>query len=448
MAESQPNYPDVLGSITGGARYTVNVAQVALAVRPRNVRAGRPFEVILVIQNTADVDIDVTATLQLPQDAKKKPNRFIAKSERLVVGLRPAEVGYVALPVNCLPDTAISDSYKVGVSVDVKAQGNKPKRVRSNDGGGVVEPEYLNDEAVEKINDLKKLSYSTSRRGFMGSVLEAPFNVLSAQIGQLADLKAQWVSLWKISDLRDDRLLLTRYAQPLQTILLPRLKRDILYTPLYQTTEDRFRQAGYALQPSEAHYITKLLVYVLEMAAPEENTTDRIYDERLDVSLAIKRFQRGETDKPVLPAWCKGMLKAIDTNPSSAEQPAVALAGQVYDELLRDAMRFAFHLITTTTGEQMGSEEDITDYIEKWISKIQSGKASMSFSDVYLPLLLGGVIIYDRAILKTEKVGEMLTELSRHVKSRYAEVSADDEMVYRITEQIVDRAFQKFGYRA
>lgn len=448
MADSPPNYPDILGSITGGSRYTVNVAQVALAVSPRNVRAGRPFEVILLIQNTADVDIDVTATLQLPQDAKKKPNRFIAKAERLVVGLRPAEVGYVALPVNCLPDTAISDSYKVGVSVDVKPQGNKPKRVRANDGGGVVEPEYLNDEAAEKINDLKKLSYSTSRRGLMGSVLEVPFNVLSAQIGQLADLKAQWVSLWKISDLRDDRLLLTRYAEALQTILLPRLKRDILYIPLYQTTEERFSKAGYTLQPSEAHYITKLLVYMLEMAAPEENTTDYLGDERYDVALALKRFQRGETEKPALPAWCKGMLKAIDAAPSAAEQPAAILAGQVYDELLRDAMRYAFQLITTTTGEKMGSEEDVSDYIEKWIAKLLSGKPVMRFTDVYLPLLLGGVIIYDRAILKTEKVGEMLTELSRYVKSRYADVSAEDEMVYSITEQIVDRAFQKFGYRA
>src|SRR5258708_3512400 len=92
VADSAPNYPDLLGSITGGARYNINVAQVALGLRPRNVRAGRTFEVILLIQNATDVDIDVTATLQLPpQDTKKKPKRFIAKSERLVVGLRPAE---------------------------------------------------------------------------------------------------------------------------------------------------------------------------------------------------------------------------------------------------------------------------------------------------------------------------------------------------------------------
>ncbi len=447
MADENTNYPDLLGSITGGARFNVNVAQVALAVSPRNVRAGRSLEVILLIQNAADVDIDVTATLQLPQDAKKKPKRFIAKSERLVVGLRPAEVGYVTLPITTLPDTAISDTYKVGVSVDVKTSA-KPRRIRANDGGGLVDPEYLSDEILASLNDLKKLSYSTSRRGLMGSVIEAPFNVLSTQIGQLVDLKAAWVSLWKMSDHRDDRLLLGRYAEQLQTAVLPKLKREFLFEPLYAATETHFGRAGYELQPAEAHYITKFLVYILEMGAPDENAPDYLNDEHYDVALAIKRVLRGETDALTLPAWCKGMLKAIEGNPAAAEQPELSLAGSMYDDLLRDAMRLAFKMITTSTGETMGTDEDITNYIEKLITKMQSNEAVLRFSDVYLPLVLGGVIIYDRAVLRTEKVGEILTELSRIIKSRYAEVSAEDEMVFGITEQIVDRALQKFGYRA
>ncbi len=447
MADKAPNYPDLLGSITGGSRYNVNVAQVALGLRPRNVRAGRTFEVILLIQNAADVDIDVTATLQLPaQDAKKKPKRFIAKSERLVVGLRPAEVGYVVLPVTTLPDTAISD-YKVGVSVEVKAQG-KPRRIRANEGGGLVDPQHLSEEILSNLNDLKKLSYSTSRRGLMGAVLEAPFNVMSAQIGQLVDLKAAWVSLWKMSDHRDDSLLLTQYASQLQTDVLPKLKRDFLYQPLFDTTEQRFAEAGYELQTAEAHYITKLLVYLLEMASPDENTPNYLSDARYDVQLALKRVLRGEQEALSLPAWCKGMLKAIEANPLSVEQPAVALAGTAYDDLLRDAMSLGFQMITTSTGEKMGSEDDMREYAEKVIGKLQAGQPTLGFSDVYLPLLLGGVIIYDRAVLKTEQVGDMLTELSRIVKSRYAEVSTHDEMVYHMTEQVVDRALQKFGYRA
>jgi hypothetical protein len=448
VADNTPNYPDLLGAITNGARYNVNVAQVALGIRPRNVRAGRIFEVILIIQNAADVDIDVTATLQLPaQDAKKKPKRFIAKSERLVVGLRPAEVGYVMLPVTTLQDTAISE-YKVGVGVEVKVQG-KPRRIRANEGGGVVDPQYLGGETLSKLDELKKLTYSTNRRGLMGTVLEASFNVMSAQIGQLADLKPAWVSLWKMSDHHDDSLILNQYAAQLQNEVLPKLKRDVLYPPLYQTTEQRFSQAGFAIQQAEAHYITKLLVYLLEMASPDENTPNHLNDPHFDVQLALKRVLRGEQEALTLPAWCKGMLKAIEANPQQAvEQPAISLAGSAYEDLLRDAIRLGFQMVTTSTGEQMGTEEDMRDYAEKLIGKLQAGQSGLSFSDVYLPLLLAGVIIYDRAVLKTEHVGEMLTELLRIVKSRYAEAQAHDEMVYHMTELIVDRAFQKFGYRA
>ncbi len=449
MAETATNYPDILGTITNGARYNVNVAQVALGIRPRNVHAGRAFEVILLIQNASDVDVDVTATLQLPpQDTKKKPKRFIAKSERLVVGLRPAEVGYVMLPVTSLPDTAIGDGYKIGVSVEVKPQG-KPRRVRTNEGGGQVNPEYLRTETISDLNELKKLTYSTTRRGLMGSVLEAPFNVMSPKIGALVDLKPSWISLWKMSDHHDDSLLLKQYAEKLQTFVLPKLKREALYPPLYQATTERFQKSGYTLKQAEAHYITKLLVYILEMAAPDENGPDYLKDPHFDVHLALKKVARGEQDPLTLPAWCKGMLKAIESNPSTAfDQPAVALANNGYEELLRDAMRLGFQMITTATGEKMGSEKDMQDYADRLIGKLQSDKAALSFGDVYLPLLLGGVIIYDRAVLKAEQVGEMLTELSRIIKSRYAEINADDDMVYHLTEQVIDRSLQKFGYRA
>ncbi len=448
MAENTPNYPDILGNITNGARYNVNVAQVALGIRPRNVRAGRTFEVILLIQNASDADIDVTATLQLPpQDAKKKPKRFIAKSERLVVGLRPAEVGYVMLPVTTLPDTAMAENYKVSVGIDVKGQG-KPRRIRANDGGGQVDPHYLTDDTLNKLNDLKKLTFSTTRKGLMGTTLESSFNVMSAQIGQLSDLKPSWVSLWKMSDHHDDSLLLNQYAAQLQNEVLPKLKRDLLYPPLVQATEQRFKQSGYDIQPAEAHYITKLLVYVLELANPDEATPNYLSDAYFDVQLALKRLMRGKQEVLALPAWCKGMLKAIEENPASVEQPGIALANTGYEDLLRDAMRLSFQMITTSTGETMGTEEDMREYADRLIAKLQNGQSELTFSDAYLPLILGGVIIYDRAILKNEKVGEMLTELSRIVKSRYAEVSAEDEMVYTMTQQIVDRAFQKFGYRA
>jgi hypothetical protein len=441
----QPNYPDILGAITGGARYNVNVVQVALAVRPRVVRAGRPFEAILLIQNASEVDVDVTATLQIPeQDAKKQKNRFIAKSARLVVGLRPAEVGYVVLPISSLPDTAVSDQYKVGMGVDVKPLA-KPKRIRLPEGGGEVNPEYLSDETQSKINELKKLTFYTDKRGLMGSIIEAPFNVLSAQVGQLVDLKPGWINLWNMSDHRDDRLLLEKYGSVLSEKILPNLKREQLYGRLFETTRQRFADTGYEIQPIEAHFIAKLLVTVLEAAAPEEATFDPLNDERLNVK---ELLTKGMDNPAMLPSWCRGVLKAIDKDPSAADNPAEVLATALYDELLRDAIGYGFNVLAKTTGEELGSETDMREYGERLVGSIIKPNGALTFTDVYLPLTLGGVVMYDRAILSDEKVGESLTEIFRQIKTRREEVNEDNEIVYNMGERVIDRALQKYGYRA
>jgi len=95
------NYPDILGLITGGERLNLDSVQIAVATRPRFVRAGRPFEILLLVQNAVDTDVDITMTLHMPSvDAKKQKDRFIIQTQRVVVGVKPAEVGYALLPIN------------------------------------------------------------------------------------------------------------------------------------------------------------------------------------------------------------------------------------------------------------------------------------------------------------------------------------------------------------
>ncbi len=440
---ASPTFPDILGYITGGKRHNINVAQVALAVRPRVVRAGRPFEAILLIQNASDVNVDVTATLQLPEtDAKRKPKRFLTKSERLVVGLRPAEVGYVALPLSCLPDTAVGDGYKVGMTVEVKPLG-KPKRVRAAEGGGEVVMEDLSDETVARLNDLKKLQFSAQKRGIMATTIEAGFAVMSAQIAHIIDFKPDWVSLWKISDHRDDGLLVERYGDGLQLQVLPLLKRELVLQPLHDETLRRFEQAGYPLQNAEAHYIAKLMTVILEMANPRDETVDPLADPLYNVALTLKKHAEGE--KLPLPSWCKAMLRGLDRQPGT--QPLDLLTTTIYDDLLRDAIRAGFHCVTQTTGEALGSESEMTSYGERVIGDL-TGSGVRSFTDVYLPLVLGGVIFYDRALADDEQVGEALKGIAAALRARQSEVNEDNEVIFQMAVKIIDQTIFKYGYRA
>lgn len=443
------NYPDILGFITGGPRLNVGVVQIALATRPRVVRAGRPFEAILLIQNACDANVDVTAILQLPEfDAHKQRRRFVTKTERLLVGLRPAEVGYVVLPLACLADTAVGNDYRLGMAVEVKPQ-SKPNRVRLPEGGAPFAIEHLPDESQTRLAELKRLTFSVARRGLVGMVVEAPFMVMGAQVGPIPDFKPAWYSLWTMADYyRDEGMLLDRYGDLLQTHVLPALKRHKLFTPILNAVHRRVGGTGYALEPVEALYIAKLLVAILEMASSVDNSYEYLGDDRYNVALLLK--QRGVPDAGgtiAMPSWCRGMLRTLVRSEAAADHPIQTLAGPLFDELLRDAIRLAFRAIITVTGVDLGTEQDMQDYAEQLVGLIMAPGHPLTFSDVYLPLVIGGIIFCDRVVAPEEKVGERLAEMAAALQNRAGERSEDNDLVFWLTERVLDQALQKYGYR-
>ncbi len=436
-----PNYPDILGHITGGARVNFGVVQAALAMRPRVVRAGRAFEAILLIQNASDSEVDVAVNLQLPElDAKKQKGRFVTKTGRLLVGLRPAEVGYVTLPISCLPDTAISDAYKIGMGLEGKPAG-KPRRIRQPDGGGEIVIRHLPEEARTKLEELKKLTYSTAKSGLLGSALEVQFAVMSGSLGQIVDLKPGWVSLWTLADHMDDNLLLERYRETLLNHVIPSLSRSVLFTPLLQETQLRFDAAGYALKPVEAQFITKLLVTILEMAAPREDTFDYLGESIYNLSLLLKK---GAPANVELPYWCRGLLHVLARDERAATYLEQIFTRMIYADLVRDAATHAFSMIKTVTGEDLGSEQEIQEYTGQLVHLLNE-KQPFDFTHVYLPLILGGVIIYDRVLIPGETVSDSLVQISNALDERSYERNKDTELVFTMAETLISRALQKYG---
>jgi hypothetical protein len=442
MSENKtPNYPDILGFITNGTRYNVNVAQVALAVRPSVIRAGQAFEVLLLAQNAANVDVDLTVSLQMETtDAARKPNRFIIKASKLVIGMAPAEVGYITLPVNCLPDTAVSDQYKLSVTVDAKPL-VKPGRVRAAEGGGPVMLEYLGTETVETLEVLKELSFSVIRKGVIGSVLETRFSVQSAQISKLVNLKAEWISLWRMSDLNSDRLLLREHGDVWSQTIMPQLAPDKLYKPLFDATQKRYEAAGFNPQPAEIHAVTKVMLTLLEMAAPKESY-EYLGDEFYNV---YQTYQRNLETGPFvqLPHWCKAYFKLLGNEPRAADHAAKVMTTHIYPDLLRDAIRYGIRLVQHHTEQKSDDEDQIRTYIRNLVPIIMSGNIRMSFSQAYWPLVLAGILLMDKATIKGENSREVLLQLSRSVKSRYPEIRQQEDPLYQMADRLIQSKLGK-----
>jgi hypothetical protein len=439
------NYPDVLGAITGGDRCNIGVAQAALALRPRVPRAGRPFEVILLLQNASDVNVDVTTTLHLPDaDAKKQRGKFVSKHMRLIVGMAPAEIGYVVLPATTLPDTAASDAYRVAVEVDARPL-NKPRRVREPEGGGEFVLEYLKPEAREQVETLRALSFSTAKR--MGrNILEVPLNIMPGTLAKMIDFKPGWVSISKLVDYADARPMLHRYGDVLRTSVLPRLKRHELYPPLLEATVFRFAEAGFPLQQPEAVLIAKLMTLIVEYASPNENSHGYIAAGKYGIVPLIERNPLTIETPPILPHWVQGLLQLIDKDERVADHPVLTLTRLLYEELLFDAALHAFELVARETGEDLGSPAETEDYARTLVTMLKN-KAGLDFNRVYLPLVVGSVIINDKMPVSKQSPFDLLRSLASALQTRAAGTGENESALIEMTERLIDRTGQKYGFR-
>ncbi|HVU13268.1 MAG TPA: hypothetical protein VHD90_18445, partial [Phototrophicaceae bacterium] len=428
--------------LTGGQRASFNAAQVALTVRPRIVHAGRPFEVLLLVQNASSGAIDVTMTLHLPDlDAHRQAGRFLTKTQRLVVTVNAAEVGYVVLPVTTLADTAVSAGYKIGVEVDVKSL-EKAQRVRANEGGGAFDLERLGSDTKAALDSLKSLTFHTAKRR---NLVETPVTVMSGSVGVITDFTPGWVSLCKLSDLGDPRLLLHHYGPLIQVNTLPRLRRATLYQPLVEATASRFLDAGYKLSLPEAAVIAKLLTLVLEYATPRFNAHGNVAARNFDVESLLMRDPLSFDAPPVLPHWFQTFLTLVERDERALTLPLPLVTRYLYEDLLRDAVDLGFDLVGDATGEDLGSDAEKALYRDQLIDALRS-QSGLDFNRVYLPLIMGGVLVNEQLVLAKENPADLLREIGAALEVRAGSLSPSDQAIYRMTETILARAGQRYGF--
>ncbi|GAB4512018.1 MAG: hypothetical protein OHK0046_10940 [Anaerolineae bacterium] len=436
-----PNYPDILGYITDGHKLTFNTVEAAMAIRPEVARAGRPLEVIVMLQNTADVNTTVTATLHLPKfDADKKPRQFFARNESLQTLLRPAEVGYMVIPVATLPDTAPGEDYKIGVNLDVKLHG-KPRRVRHNADANLDYYFMLEEKTVRHVLELQSLLFYDTKRGLLAAGMEAPLRLLPAGKAQLADLKPVWSSLWSLADSTDVRPLLERYRDVLRRVVLPQFHSEMFVKPLFAATRQLFEKRGCPINTVEAHYIVKLLITVLMMA--KDSNGDHPYH----VATLLETGWPEDGQPILLPNWCRAFLFDIGHDDGIIDHPINAIVGRHYLELLKDAMIFAFGMIQHQMEVQLGTDYDMVAYANQLIHNLQQPSYPLSFVDVYLPLVLGGVLIEGQTVFRDERPLDILHSLIETFDRRRREPGGHDDFVVNLISQGIDTALQKYGYR-
>ena len=444
-ARATPNYPDILGAITGGPRCNVNVVQLALAVRPRVVRAGRPFEAILLVQNASDVDVDVTAVLNLPREGRRQAeDQFTSGHTRLLVGLHPAEVGYVTLPVACATTTAPHEGYKLGMNVQVKPL-SKAQRIRYPQGGGEIKA--VSSNLKSQIDDLDRLHFSVDKHFGLSDELEASFGVLPGRLGRIVDTRPDWVSLWTMADHEDHSDLFSAYAPLLVEQLLPMLTPEHTLAALQEVTETYFERAAYPLEPIEALFVAKMLARVLQLANPVGDLNDYQAENAYNVLRTIKR--RTEDGIPAtecdLPYWCQGMVKVIAGSKEALQHPVQVISQMLYLDLVRDAVPLAIELIQRQTGEDVGNAEEARAYGDQLAERLKAG-THVNFEHAYMPLILGGLIVGNKITARKTRLDEEVRDLQEALGKRSAEQTDQNAPIFQMAGAILDKSTRQYTF--
>lgn len=417
------NYPDVLGWYSA-ERQTVRELQVALAVRPTPVAAGKTVDVVVLLQNMLGGEVDAVLRLALPEkDLAGKAGRFTTPLQKVVrVGMRSGEVGYVTLPM-LIDHQTHAGEYNVQVEVVCEPKKHNAERVRHAEQPAKFD---IHDVALERrpifeaIHGLPFAAHAGAKTR-AGQLIGAPFTVQPPTIASLpAEMRANYVSLWTEADYRDPQFL-SAQAGDLVKKMLPLFRRERVFFPLLKAIQAHFDAANYRLWAGEAVMIAKMLTQTLEMGAP---------------------IQMAGQELSVYPRWYTALSQTLLNDPSLAVPQAVEMLVSriLLPDLLFDAGMIAFATLSTLTHESFGDDHELEAHLESLISALFKHETPLDLSRAWLPLALGGLVANSSVVMPREDMVESV-HLFLHARQKRAEQADEAYMIlFQIADDLIERA--------
>ncbi len=398
-------YPDVLGNLVEARqRLEVNGVHYVAALRPPAVAPGQTTALHIWLQSCWDVPVEVALSVRLP--AHPAPVLSVIQSQT-DVPLEAAEVGEVAIPIACAPTAAPGD-YTVALSVAAGYK-NRGLYVRSQKNKG-----QLGETALAFTIGLDLAA--TCGVGFMART--CPELALKLHIDGPAetpagdDLTPTYVSHWTVEDL-PLRGKAQQYVNDQRMYILPRLLRQPLYLAAMEESQARLRDAGLPLNIGEALFLAKILTFAGEYFLGRPDRQDAV----------------------LVPAY---MLAFRYNLPVSDPIMLIARAG--YARLVRLAASLSFGLLRQRLGRDPWSMEEqlaVTDLLADRVER--GGELPAEF--LYLPLLLGGLLVANQVLMPGENPAQSLGLLAKARQQRASELAENPELI-AILDQLLASAAQ------
>jgi hypothetical protein len=365
-------YPDVLGDLVEARqRFEVNGVHYVTTLDPTTIAPGETAYLRIWLQSCWDVPVEVAIFVHLP--LQPSPT-FSIIQKRTDVPLEPAEVGEVTIPIACAQETMPSD-YVLRVKVGAKPE-SRGLYVRSKENEGQLGDTLLNYTTGMALAATVGLGFKarTQAEQQFSLRVEGPL-----QPGPSPDMTPTYLSHWTVADLPIQGKA-RKHVNDQRLYLLPQLTRRALYMTFLEESQERLKDASLPLQLGEAVFLSKILTHTVEYFLEHPNGQEAV----------------------LIPAYILAYRYNLPTN-----DPVFLVVRADYARIARLAISLSFGILRRRLGRDVWSKEEQLAVTDLVANRVERG-GSLPAEFLYLPLLLGGLMVAENVQMPGEDLGQSL----------------------------------------
>ena len=399
-------YPDVPGDLVDARkRFEVNGVHYVAALHPDTIAPGETTNLHAWLQSCWDVPVDVAISVHLPSTPASS---FSTIQKRTDIPLEAGEVGLVMIPIACATQTE-PGAHKVSMLIGAKYQ-TRGLYVRSQESKGLLGDTLLTFDTGMSLASSVGLGFTARTRPectFRLQVEGQPKTTTSP------DLTPTFVSHWTVTDLAIQGKARTHINdQRLQ--LLPRLSRQSLYRAFLDESQARYQDATLPLQIGEAIFLAKILTYTVEYFLKQPNGQDGI----------------------LVPAYILAYRHDLPT-----DDPVFLIVRADYPRITRLAISLSFGMLRRQIGVEPWTREEQLALADLVANRVERG-GTLPAEFLYLPLVLGGLMVASGMQMPGENVAQSLGLLVTARDRRTTELAENPELNH-LLDQLLQLARQR-----
>ena len=231
-----------------------------------------------------------------------------------------------------------------------------------------------------------------------------------SQPASVADLTPTLLSHWTVADLPIQGKA-RQQVNDQRLFLLPQLTREALFKAFLEESQARFRDAGLTLHIGEALFLAKILTHTVGYFLTNPDRQDVV----------------------LVPAY---MLAYRYNLPTS--DPVLLVVRADYARIARLAISLSFGLLRQRLKRDVWIVEEQRAVADLVADRVERGGA-LPAEFLYLPLLLGGLLVAGRVTMPGEKPAQSLALLAQARQKRSADLAENPELV-ALLDQLLQMA--------